>query len=100
MLSMNGIIGTIQNTDMVKDYYVTSAEVVSFNCFEGNIYHVNIKLVTKEGYKNKIVTIDEEYNFETLISYGSKTYEEWLDEACLYNNLDKTVFVKIGESDE
>lgn len=33
MLSMNGIIGTIQNTDMVKDYYVTSAEVVSFNCF-------------------------------------------------------------------
>lgn len=24
MLSMNGIIGTIQNTDMVKDYYVTS----------------------------------------------------------------------------
>nr|DAN29169.1 MAG TPA: hypothetical protein [Caudoviricetes sp.] len=44
--------------------------------------------------------IDEEYNFETLVSYGSKTDEEWLDEACLYNNLDKTVFVKIGESDE
>jgi hypothetical protein len=44
--------------------------------------------------------IDEEYNFETLLSYGPKTDKEWLDEACLYNNLDKTVFVKIGESDE
>lgn len=40
MLSMNGIIGTIQNTDMVKDYYVTSAEVVSFNCIERKIKNV------------------------------------------------------------
>lgn len=32
--------------------------------------------------------------------YHKMTDEEWLDEACLYNNLDKTVFVKIGESDE
>ncbi len=79
MLSIDSIIGTIQNTDMVKDYYVTSAEVVSFNCFEGNIYHVNIKLVTKEGYKNKIVTM-------VTNSTYIEDFDLWDDEKSLKEN--------------
>ena len=38
---MNGVVETIQNglkSGMIKDYYVTNAEIDSFNCFEGNIY--------------------------------------------------------------
>lgn len=54
----NAIVETIYNglqSGMVRDYYVTSAKKVSFNCMEGNIYHVNIKLITQDGYKNKMV---------------------------------------------
>lgn len=56
--TMGGVLKTIQNgteSGMIKDYYVTNAKIISFNSYEGNVYHVNIKLVTKEGYKDKMI---------------------------------------------
>lgn len=58
LFTMNAVVETITNgieSGMIKNYYVTSAEIDSFNCFEGNVYHVNIKLITKEGYKDKLI---------------------------------------------
>ena len=81
-LTMNGVLETIQNgikSGMIENYYVTSAEVVSFNCFEGNIYHVNIKLVTKEGFKNKIVTM-------VTNSTYIEDFDLWDDEKSLKEN--------------
>lgn len=79
---MNGIVETIQNglkSGMIKNYYVTHAEIDSFNCFEGNIYHVNIKLVTKEGYKDKMIQM---VTNSTYID----DFELWDDEKTLKDN--------------
>lgn len=79
---MNGVIETIDNgikSGMIENYYVTNAEAVSFNCFEGNIYHVNIKLVTKEGYKNKIITM-------VTNSTYIEDFDLWDDEKTLKEN--------------
>lgn len=43
---------------LVVNFKVTKAERVGFNEMEGNIYHVNVKLETVEGYKNKLVTFE------------------------------------------
>lgn len=80
--TMNGIVETIQNgveSCMITDYYVTKAEINSFNCFEGNIYNVNIKLVTKDGYKNKMVQM------VTNSSYVDD-FDLWDDNASLKDN--------------
>lgn len=80
--TMNGIVETIQNgleSGMINNYYVTSAEIASFNCFEGNVYHVNIKLVTKEGYKDKLIQM------VTNSSYIDD-FDLWDDEKSLKEN--------------
>lgn len=43
---------------LVINYKVTKAEKVGFNDMEGNIYHVNVKIETAEGYRNKLVTFE------------------------------------------
>ena len=80
--TMNGVLETIQHgteIGMVKNYYVTKAEINSFNCFEGNIYLVNIKLVTKEGYKDKMIQM------VTNSSY-IEDFDLWDDEKSLKEN--------------
>lgn len=80
--TMNGVVETIANgtkSGMIENYYVTSAEIDSFNCFEGNIYHVNIKLVTKEGYKDKMIQM------VTNSSY-IEDFDLWDDEKSLKEN--------------
>ena len=80
--TMNGILKTIENgtkSGMIENYYVTNAEINSFNCFEGNIYHVNIKLVTKEGYKDKMIQM------VTNSSY-IEDFDLWDDEKSLKEN--------------
>lgn len=80
--TMNGVLETIQNgteSGMINNYYVTKAEINSFNCFEGNIYHVNIKLVTKEGYKDKMIQM------VTNSSY-IEDFDLWDDEKSLKEN--------------
>lgn len=81
-LTMNAMVETINNgtkSGMIKDYYVTSAEKVSFNCMEGNVYHVNIKLVTKEGYKDKIIKM-------VTNSTYIEDFDLWDDEKSLKDN--------------
>lgn len=80
--TMNGVVETINNgikSGIIENYYVTSAEVVSFNCFEGNIYHVNIKLVTKEGYKDKMIQM-------VTNSTYIEDFDLWDDEQSLKEN--------------
>lgn len=79
---MNGVLKTIQHgteIGMIKNYYITNAEINSFNCFEGNIYLVNIKLVTKEGYKDKMIQM------VTNSSY-IEDFDLWDDEKSLKEN--------------
>ena len=79
---MNGVLKTIQygtEIGMIKNYYITNAEINSFNCFEGNIYLVNIKLVTKEGYKDKMIQM------VTNSSY-IEDFDLWDDEKSLKEN--------------
>lgn len=79
---MNGVLETIQKgteSGMINNYYVTKAEINSFNCFKGNIYHVNIKLVTKEGYKDKMIQM------VTNSSY-IEDFDLWDDEKSLKEN--------------
>ena len=79
---MGGVLKTIQNgteSGMIKNYYVTNAEINSFNCFEGNIYLVNIKLVTKKGYKDKMIQM------VTNSSY-IEDFDLWDDEKSLKEN--------------
>lgn len=81
-LTMSGVLETIQNgikSGMIENYYVTSAEGVSFNCFEGNVYHVNIKLITKEGYKDKMVKM-------VTNSTYIEDFDLWDDERSLKEN--------------
>lgn len=80
--TMNGVVETINNgikSGIIENYYVTSAEVVSFNCFEGNIYHVNIKLITKEGYKDKMIQM-------VTNSTYIEDFDLWDDEKSLKEN--------------
>lgn len=58
---------------------VLKAEINSFNCFEGNIYLVNIKLVIKEGYKDKMIQM------VTNSSYIDD-FDLWDDEKSLKEN--------------
>ena len=86
--TMNGVVETIQNAqkgNIVVDYYVTSALIDSFNEMEGNIYHVNIKLVTKEGYKNKIIqmvtnsTYIDDFDFWDNSVSMKDNFQAWLE---------------------
>lgn len=80
--TMNGVVDTIDNgieSGMIENYYVTKVEINSFNCFEGNIYLVNIKLVTKEGYKDKMIQM------VTNSSY-IEDFDLWDDEKSLKEN--------------
>ena len=43
---------------LVANFKVTKVEKVGFNDMEGNIYHVNVKLETVAGYRNKLVTFE------------------------------------------
>lgn len=80
--TMNNVVETINNgikSDIIENYYVTNAECISFNCFEGYIYHVNIKLVTKEGYKDKMIQM-------VTNSTYIEDFDLWDDEQSLKEN--------------
>jgi len=61
---------------LVVNCKVTRVEKVGFNDMEGSIYHVNVKLETIDGYKNKLVTfeinstyMDDIEEYETIEQY-------------------------------
>ena len=75
----------------VANYKVTKVEKVGFNEREGSIYHVNVKLETPEGYRDKLVTfeinstyideIDDDETFKINSTYidDLKEYETLAD---------------------
>lgn len=74
------------NRDKLENIYITSINEFGFNSYEGNQYQINFKVVTVEGYKNKLIkwvtnssytddyVFDEEYSED----YSEKEYEELL----------------------
>lgn len=68
------------DSGLVDTFKVTKVEKVGFNDMEGNIYHVNVKIETSEGYKNKLVTfvINSTYldDMDDGDDYGSETLED------------------------
>lgn len=41
--------------DFIDYVKVTNIKKISFNTLEGSLYIVNIKIITKQGYKNKLL---------------------------------------------
>lgn len=86
--TMNGTLETIQKgteSGMIKNYYVTKAEISYFNEMEGTIFHVNIKLVTKEGYKDKLIqmvtnsTYTDDFDFWDDEKPLKENFQTWLE---------------------
>ena len=70
---------------IVANFKVTKVGKVGFNEREGSIYHVNVKLETPEGYRDKLVTfeindtyIDDQEEDETFEI--NSTYTDDLEE--------------------
>ena len=60
----------------IVNFKITKVEKVGFNEMEGSIYHVNIKLETSAGYRNKMIVfeinstyLDEMDDDETIAEY-------------------------------
>lgn len=58
MYSLNNVYKFMSgNKELIKDFKITSFKQVSFNNMEGYIYQLNIKIVTIDGYKNKLLKV-------------------------------------------
>lgn len=77
--TMGAVVNTINNSTLLENYYVTKAEAVAFNEMEGYTYIVNIKLVTKEGYKDKLIQM-------VTNSTYIEDFDLWDDEKTLKEN--------------
>lgn len=70
------------------DYYrfidyvkVTNIKKIGFNTLEGNRYILNIKVITKEGYKNKLLKTYINYSYldNSLTEISSECLNEYLN---------------------
>lgn len=68
--------------DYVK---VTNINKIGFNTLEGNKYIINIKIVTKEGYKNKLLQafINSTYLNDSLTEISISCLNEYLNNCLL-----------------
>lgn len=46
-----------QNKKVIEQSYVTSITQLNFNDMEGYSYQINVKVITKKGYKNKLLKV-------------------------------------------
>lgn len=68
-----------QNRELIEDAYITSVKDLGFNTMEGNEVCVNVKVVTKEGYKNKLLGV---YLNSTYLGWGEdedETFENFVN---------------------
>jgi len=65
---------------LIVNFKVTKVENVGFNEYEGNIFHVNVRLETVEGYRNKLATfeINSSYLDEDEID-DDETIEDYIE---------------------
>lgn len=60
---------------------VTNIKPVGFNTLEGNRYIINVKIITKEGYKNKLLQayINSSYLDDSLTEISNECLSEYLN---------------------
>lgn len=68
--------------DFVK---VTNIKKIGFNTLEGNRYIINVKIITKEGYKNKLLQayINSSYLDDSLTEISKDCLNEYLNNCLL-----------------
>lgn len=68
--------------DYVK---VTNIKPIGFNTLEGNKYIVNVKIITKNGYKNKLlqIFINSSYLDDSLTEISNECLSEYLNNCLL-----------------
>lgn len=45
------------NKDKIENFKTTHFEKVGFNTMEGGIYQINVKVITTEKYRNKLIKV-------------------------------------------
>lgn len=73
------------NKNLIEYTKVTNIKPIGFNTLEGNRYIINIKIVTKEGYKNKLVQtyINSSYLDDSLTEITNECISEYLNNCLL-----------------
>ena len=95
-VSMNGIYKFLNdNKNKIEYVKATSFHAYAFNEVEGYQWAINVKIVTKDGYKNKLVQVvtnstyleDFQWNNETETDYSDnefhENFEDWLTTAIM-----------------
>lgn len=64
---------------------VTNIKKIGFNTLEGNRYILNVKIITKEGYKNKLLQayINSSYLDDSLTEISNECLSEYLNNCLL-----------------
>lgn len=64
---------------------VTNIKKIGFNTLEGNRYILNVKVITKEGYKNKLLQayINSSYLDDSLTEITNECLNEYLNNCLL-----------------
>lgn len=64
---------------------VTNIKKIGFNTLEGNRYIINIKIITKDGYKNKLLQayINSSYLDDSLTEITNECLSEYLNNCIL-----------------
>ena len=70
-----------QNHGLIKEIKVTKITELDFNNMEGQNYQINFKLITIDGYKNKLLKC----------LTNSSYLEEWQDDQTLQEYLEEYI---------
>lgn len=69
------------NSRFIEYVKVTNIKHIGFNTLEGNKYECNVKIITKECYKNKLLTftINSTYLDDSLKEISISALNEYLN---------------------
>ena len=95
-VSMNGIYKFLNdNKDKIEYVKATRFHAYAFNEVEGYQWSINVKVITKDDYKNKLLQVvtnstyleDFQYDNETETDYSDsefhENFEDWLNTAIM-----------------
>ena len=73
------------NKNFIDYVKVTNINPIGFNTLEGKRYIINIKIITKQGYKNRLIGfyINSSYLDDTHTEVTNKCISEYLNN-CLF----------------
>lgn len=71
--------------DFIDYVKVTNIKKIGFNTLEGSRYIVNVKIITKQGYKNRLIGfyINSTYLDDSLTEITKECISEYLNN-CLF----------------